>query len=38
LKARGWSRQKPMHRATQRDEKVIRQWREERWPQIKKRP
>jgi transposase len=38
LKARGWSRQKPVHRATQRDEKVIRQWREERWPQIKKRP
>jgi transposase len=36
LKASGWSRQKPVQRATQRDEKVIRQWREERWPQIKK--
>ena len=36
LKASGWSWQKPVHRASQRDEKVIRQWREERWPQIKK--
>jgi transposase len=37
LKACGWSSQKPMHRATQRDEAAIRRWREERWPQIKKR-
>ncbi len=37
LKANGWSQQKPVHRASQRDEKVIRQWRDERWPQIKKR-
>jgi transposase len=38
LQACGWSWQKPVQRATQRDERVIRQWREERWPQIKKRP
>jgi transposase len=38
LKACGWSSQKPMHRATQRDEGAIRQWREEHWPEIKKRP
>jgi transposase len=38
LKASGWSNQKAVHRATQRDEAAIRQWQEERWPQIKKRP
>jgi transposase len=37
LKASGWSSQKPTHRATQRNETAIRQWKEERWPQIKKR-
>jgi transposase len=37
LKACGWSSQKPVHRATQRNEEAIRQWQEERWPQIKKR-
>jgi transposase len=37
LKASGWSRQKPVHRATQRNEEAIRQWQKERWPQIKKR-
>jgi transposase len=37
LKACGWSSQKPVHRATQRDEAAIRCWKEERWPQIKKR-
>jgi transposase len=37
LKACGWSSQQPVHRATQRDEAAIRRWREERWPQIKKR-
>jgi transposase len=37
LKACGWSRQKPVHRATQRNEEAIRQWKEEYWPQIKKR-
>jgi len=38
LKACGWSLQKPVRRATQRDEQAIRRWREERWPQVKKRP
>jgi transposase len=38
LKACGWSLQKPVRRATQRDEQAIRTWREERWPQVKKRP
>jgi transposase len=37
LKASGWSSQKPVHRATQRDEAAIRRWKEERWPEIKKR-
>jgi transposase len=37
LKASGWSSQKPVHRATQRNEAAIRRWQEERWPQIKKR-
>ena len=37
LKAGGWSRQKPVHRATQRNEALIQRWKEEGWPQIKKR-
>ena len=37
LKAWGWSSQKPVHRGTQRSEAAIRLWKEERWPQIKKR-
>jgi transposase len=37
LKACGWSSQQPVHRATQRDEEAIQRWKEERWPQIKKR-
>jgi transposase len=37
LKASGWSSQKPVHRATQRNEETIRLWKEERWPQVKKR-
>jgi transposase len=37
LKASGWSSQKPVHRATQRNEEVIQRWKEERWPQVKKR-
>jgi len=36
LRACGWSLQKPVRRATQRDEQAIRTWREERWPQVKK--
>lgn len=34
----GWSPQKPLRRATQRDEAAIQRWKEERWPQVKKRP
>ncbi|MFQ6030722.1 MAG: IS630 family transposase [Dehalococcoidia bacterium] len=37
LRACGWSSQKPVHRATQRDEEAIQRWKEERWPQVKKR-
>ncbi len=37
LKDCGWSRQKPVRRATQRDEAGIQRWKEERWPQLKKR-
>lgn len=33
----GWSVQKPVERATQRDEAAIARWRDERWPALKKR-
>ena len=36
LKACGWSQQKPLKRAVQRDEEAIRRWSEERWPALKK--
>lgn len=36
LKQLGWSPQKPVTRATQRDEEAIVTWREERWPALKK--
>lgn len=38
LRACGWSLQKPIRRATQRDEEAIRRWQEERWPEVKKKP
>ena len=38
LRACGWSPQKPIVRAAQRDEKQIREWFENRWPEIKKKP
>jgi len=38
LRACGWSAQKPIRRARQRDEEVIRRWQVERWPEIKKKP
>lgn len=38
LKQCGWSLQKPVRRATQRDEEAIALWKEEKLPQIKKRP
>lgn len=38
LCACGWSRQKPICRATQRNEEAIRDWQEERLPALKKGP
>jgi transposase len=38
LKALGWTRQKPVRRARQRDEEAITRWREERWPELQKKP
>jgi len=37
LRQAGWSVQRPIQRATRRDEAAIRRWREERWPAIKER-
>ena len=37
LKQYGWSRQKPLKRASQRDEAAIQRWKEEHWPALKKR-
>lgn len=38
LRKLGWSWQKPTVQATQRDEQAIREWVEQRWPEIKKSP
>ena len=38
LRQRGWSRQKPVERASQRNEEAITTWSQERWPHIKKKP
>ncbi|MFN3471704.1 MAG: IS630 family transposase [Aquificaceae bacterium] len=38
LRDLGWSPQKPARRARERDEEVIRRWREEEWLRIKKSP
>ena len=38
LRACGWSLQKPMRRAKQQDEEAIRAWKEERWPEVEKKP
>jgi transposase len=38
LRAVGWSPQKPVRRASQRDEAAIAAWGTERWPVIKKKP
>jgi transposase len=37
LKRLDWTPQMPLERATQRDEAVIKQWRIEVWPELKKR-
>jgi transposase len=34
----GWSRQKPIERASQRDEEEIARWHEETWPELEKKP
>lgn len=36
LKQLGWSRQKPVTRASQRDEAAIERWRTERWVEVEK--
>ena len=38
LKERGFSWQKPVLRASQRNEEAIRDWRDRRFPELKKRP
>ena len=37
LRACGWSPQKPLVRASQRNEEQIQTWQEQRWPALKKR-
>lgn len=38
LRSLGWSCQRPIGRATQRDETAIQRWKQMRWPAIKKKP
>ena len=38
LRALGFSCQRPVGRAIERDEKAIAEWKEKRWPAIKKKP
>jgi transposase len=38
LHAIGWSVQKPIERATERNDAAIERWRSEKWPAIKKKP
>lgn|SRR5574341_413728 len=38
LRSLGWSCQRPVGRATQRDEPAIQRWKRVRWPEIKKKP
>jgi transposase len=38
LRSLGWSCQRPVGRATQRDEAAIQRWKRVRWPEIKKKP
>lgn len=38
LRAVGWSPQRPIQRATQRDEAAIERWYAERWPALKRGP
>ena len=36
MRRMGWTCQKPARRAKERNEEAIRQWREERWPRLKR--
>ena len=38
LRDLGWSCQRPVGKALERDEEAIRQWKRYRWPALKKRP
>lgn len=38
LKKLGWSCQRPVGKALERDEPAIRQWKKRRWPELKKKP
>ena len=38
LRQLGWSCQRPAGRALERDEAKIQQWKQKRWPELKKRP
>lgn len=38
LKAIDWSRQKPVGKASQRDEVAIERWRTKKWAEVKKKP
>ena len=38
LQKLGWSCQRPVGRALERDERAIRCWKRQRWPDIKKKP
>lgn len=38
LRACGWTAQKPVKRARQRNDEAIERWQNERWPELKKRP
>ena len=37
LRGLKWSQQKPIQKATQRDETAIQQWKEQRWEELKKK-
>ena len=38
LRDLGWSCQRPVGRALERNERAIRRWKRERWPEVKKTP
>ena len=38
LRSLGWSCQRPIGKATQRDEAAILRWKKRRWPELKKKP